>query len=156
MQRTYLDLVADSPPTTEAQYFKQAADHERGAAGWSPAKRFMMEQLKGVTGADPRVKAKWQQAVAALGASDIPLDPRNRWLIAAELRLHYLSDEERARRGRIIKRAEKIARIRELKDHFTRDRGMAPGEADEAIAEIMDSTVENLKQWIKRARRKGV
>jgi hypothetical protein len=98
---------------------------------------------------DPQYKKKWQQATIDLVASDVPLDPLMRHLIAGELRGLYFPNVERDRRER---RRLEIATI-ESQKQLLRGRGMTAKEIEQAIAESFGISVDGLRKKIQRERR---
>jgi hypothetical protein len=114
-----------------------------------PAWRFIVERLKKVRPDDPQYKKKWQQATIDLVASDVPLDPLMRHLIAGELRGLYFPNVERDRRER---RRLEIATI-ESQKQLLRGRGMTAKEIEQAIAESFGISVDGLRKKIQRERR---
>lgn len=156
-QRAYIECVAYEPRRPRPG---DGWDEYEKSEARPPATQFIVEQLKGVTFGDPQYGKKWQQAILDLVGSDIPLDPHNRALIARELRWRYLSDKERERTWRSVKRRHEADEIRWLKRHLVEDRGIAPGEADGIILNILGEklgigTVDGLNKRIGRDRRKG-
>jgi hypothetical protein len=113
----------------------------------------MLERLKERAPDDPQQRdTRWLLTLRDLAVSGIPLDRPHRFLIAEQLNRFAYPDKQRKRAERTAKRRNEIAHIQWCKDVLT-NRGMAPGEAEEAVAKAMNSTVENLRKKVTRARR---
>jgi hypothetical protein len=111
-----------------------------------PAWKFITDCLAKVRPDDPQFNKKWQQAVIDLVASDVPLDPIMRHLIAGELRRLYFPNAERDRRER---RRLEIAAI-ESQKQLLQGRGMTAKEVEQAIAENFGISVDGLRKKIQR------
>jgi hypothetical protein len=116
-------------------------------APMSPALDFIRRRLNKVPPDDPQSDAKWQQAVIDLVASNIPLDPRTRSLLAGELSRLYFPNAERDRRAR--RRIESAA-IEDLKRELLR-RGMTAAEVEREVAQTFGISVPALRKRTQRA-----
>jgi hypothetical protein len=118
----------------------------------SPATDFIRQRLQGVSPDDPQIDSKSYHAIIDLVASDVPLDPRTRSLLAGDLRSLYFPDAER---DRSVKRRAEIAMIESLK-HLLLRRGMLTKEAEHAIIQTIGkalgiTSVATLRKRIQRA-----
>jgi hypothetical protein len=96
----------------------------------SPATAFIMERLKGVSLEDPLFDSKYKQAIVDLVASDVPLHPRTRALLAGDLYRLYFPNSARDRRA---KRQLESAMIEDQKQYLL-STGMTAAEAVQMIA----------------------
>jgi hypothetical protein len=91
----------------------------------------------------------WQQVIIDLVASDTPLDPKSRSLLAGELRSLYFPNP--AKDHRFKRQAE--AELLEREKRFLTERGMTAIEAEKEVAKSFKLTVAGLRKKIQRATR---
>ena len=96
-----------------------------------PDEEFLKTELAGIEQDDPQFHDRWKQAFIALVASDIPLSPRARSIIASNLYRLWFPNAARERREQ---RRAGVWIYETLKRHL-RDSGMTPAEAKRTLAE---------------------
>jgi hypothetical protein len=122
-----------------------------GLAALSPstALDFMRRRLNKVSHDDSQFGARRKEAIIDLVASDVPLDPRTRSLIAAELRRLYFPNPERDRRAKRQMRAASV----ELYKQQMRRYGLTAAEAEHEIAAALGfKTVGALRKHLLRSK----
>jgi hypothetical protein len=116
----------------------------------SPALEFVRKRLNKVPHDDPQFNTKWKKAIVDLVASNVPLDPRTRSLLAGELRRLYFPNDERDKRA---KRRTELVSIELYKQHLL-SLGMTAAEADREIAASHGfRTVGALRKHMQRAQK---
>jgi hypothetical protein len=107
-----------------------------------PAVEFLRKRLNEIRADDPLFDRKWQQAVVDLVASDVPLDPVSRRLIAGELQRFYFPKESDNQRKQRIE----LLYARRLQDHLQTVAGMSATDAEAEVAESLGISVDALRR----------